>query len=617
VKNLQFFSTRTVAGLMLALLTAASIAVPLSAAQAKDPKPADVKDNDQTLRAMKDEMDRSRDRLQFGGADKPFYIEYRLLDLDIRTVTASFGALVSSDTNRVRYMTVGLRVGNYHLDSSNFVSDDGFRGFLGSAGQVGIDRDYNSLRQDLWLATDQAYKEALTQMSLKNAFLRSLTKAPEIDDFSEETPVVDVEPHSDANWTARNWEEEARKASAAFAGFPDLYGGRVTYYMVFATSYLMTSEGTEIRMPSTLAAIEAALDTQAEDGMPLHNFYSVYTSRPNDLPDPGVVAKALQQASQNLEALRSAPILPDYSGPVLFDAPAAGSLLAQVLAPSLSGARPPLATDGRFYQFLEQMGGHNDWTGRVGQRVLPANVTLTDDPTITSFQGQALLGGYDVDSEGVRAQKVTLVDSGILRNLLMSRRPGPEFYRSNGHARSADLSDPMPLSSNLIFQSTEGVSSADLRKKFLQACKDDGHDWCLEVKAMDNPAVAAIHPGDFQDAISSMAEGVASGERLPLMVYRVSVGDGHEELVRGAHVTDLTVRTLRNIESIGNDLTAFNYMQNPEQGLAGTAVGAFGSAEAGIPSSVVAPSLLLEDIEFRGFHGEPRRVPLVPAPPLQ
>ena len=152
--------------------------------------------------------------LQLPGVDKPFYIEYRLLDLDVRTVTASFGALVSSSTTRNRFMSVDVRVGDYHLDSSNFISEDGFQGFLGSTGEVGIDRDYNSLRQDLWLATDQAYKAAVTQMSLKQAFLRSLTKPPEIDDFSQEPPLVKIDPRVEPDWTSRNWEDEARTASA-------------------------------------------------------------------------------------------------------------------------------------------------------------------------------------------------------------------------------------------------------------------------------------------------------------------------------------------------------------------------------------------------------------------
>ena len=167
-----------------------SFAMPLRAAQpnpkaAPQAAPIPAGENDKTLLAMRDELERSRTRLQLPGVDKPFYIEYRLLDVDVRSVTASFGALLASDTARSRFMSVDVRVGDDHLDSSNFVSEDGFRGFLGSTGQVGIDRDYNSLRQDLWLATDQAYKAAVTQMSLKQAFLRSLTKAPEIDDFSQ------------------------------------------------------------------------------------------------------------------------------------------------------------------------------------------------------------------------------------------------------------------------------------------------------------------------------------------------------------------------------------------------------------------------------------------------
>ena len=168
---------------------------------------------------MHDEMERARTRLSLPGVDKPFYIEYRLLDLDVRSVTSSFGALLSSSTSRSRFMSVDVRVGDYHLDSSNFMSEDGFQGFLGSTGQVGIDRDYNSLRQDLWLATDQAYKAAATQMSLKQAFLRSLTKPPEIDDFSQAAPLVKIDPRIEPDWTSRNWEDEARTASFRAEGF--------------------------------------------------------------------------------------------------------------------------------------------------------------------------------------------------------------------------------------------------------------------------------------------------------------------------------------------------------------------------------------------------------------
>jgi hypothetical protein len=604
----------------------AAFAMPLTAARAAGKRPATrpaaqapvpATETDQTLHAMHDEMERARTRLVLAGVDKPFYVEYRLLDLDVRSVTASFGALVSSSTARTRFMAVDVRVGDYHLDSSNFISEDGFQGFLGSTGEVGIDRDYNSLRQDLWLATDQAYKAAVTQMALKQSFLRSLTKPPEIDDFSQAQPLVKIDPRIDPDWTSRNWEEEAREASTVLKNFPQLYGNRVNYYLVYATSYRMTSEGTTVRSSRHLAAVEAAMDTQAEDGMSLHNYYSVYTALPAGLPDAATVAKSLASASTDLMALRSSPLIPDYTGPVLFDAPAAASTLAQVLEPSLSGARPPLSMTRDFDSFIERFGGRSEWSGRVGTRVLPASVTLVDDPTLREFQGQPLLGSYDVDDEGVNAQRVSLVESGSLKDLLMSRRPGPDFMYSNGHARTALLSEPHPLSSNLLLQATDALKPDDMRKKFLDSCRSDGHEWCLEIKRMDNPALSSVRQQDFSDFIGELGGGISNGDRVPLLIYRVYVADGHEELARGGILAGLTLRSLRNILAIGSDPTVLTYMQNAQDGLAGTALGAFGSAQDGIPSTVTAPSFLLDDVEIRGFHGEPSRLPLDPAPPLK
>jgi predicted Zn-dependent protease len=271
----------------------------------------------------------------------------------------------------------------------------------------------------------------------------------------------------------------------------------------------------------------------------------------------------------------------------------------------------------QFEAVMERFGGRSEWTGRVGTRVLPTSATLVDDPTLKEFKGQPLLGSYEVDDEGVKSARVALVENGILKNLLMSRRPGPDFQSSNGHGRSADLTESRPLSSNLLFEASDALKRDDLRKKFIDACRGDGHQWCLEVRQMDNPALSSVRQEDFSDFIGGVAGGIASGERMPLIVYRVYVADGREEMVRGAILEGLTLRSLRNILGIGDDAQAFTYMQNSAEGFSGTALGAFGSAQGGIPSTVIAPSLLLDEIEIRGFHGEPRRVPLVPPPPIE
>ncbi len=318
-----------------------------AAATAQSPQ-----DNDQTLRAMRDEMARSKTRLELKipGTDRPvrpYYVEYRLLDLDVREVVAEFGALLTTTRARNRFMNVEARVGNYKLDSSNFISDEGFRGFIGSQGSVGIDRDYDSLRQDLWIATDQAFKQAVETYSRKQAYLSSLARQSNIDDFSKAEPIQQLEPLVTPDWGNRNWEQEARQSSATLRLFPDIYESRVTYYLVYATEYLLTSEGTEIRTNRTYAAVEAGMNTLAGDGMPLNHLYASYAPKPADLPNVDAVRKGLNVAGSELMALRAAPPAQDYTGPVLFEARAAAPLLAQVLGPAMNGSRPPLATAWR------------------------------------------------------------------------------------------------------------------------------------------------------------------------------------------------------------------------------------------------------------------------------
>jgi predicted Zn-dependent protease len=577
-------------------------------------------DNDHTMQAMRDEMARSKGRLELqippsGKPVRPYYIEYRLLDMDVREIVAEFGALVTTTHNRQRLMNVAARVGDYKLDSSNFISEEGFRGFIGPSGTVGIDRDYDSLRQDLWIATDQAFKEAVETYSRKEAYLSSLARPSDIDDFSRVEAIQHVEPLANSDWSNRNWEQEARDTSAALRAFPQIYESRVTYYLVYMTEYLLTSEGTEVRTNHSFAAIEAGMNTLADDGMQVNHYYSTYAPRPADLPDVETVRKQLNVAGSELMGMRAAPTASDYTGPVLFESRAAAALLAQVLGPSLSGARPPVAFQAVVEQLMSSLGARSDWSGKVGSRVLPETVSLVDDPSAKDYKGTLLIGAYAIDEEGVPSAKVTIVSSGKLKNLLMSRRPGSDFEQSNGHGRAAFGIDARPTMSNLFFTSSETTPKDELKKKFLDACRAEKLDYCLVVRQMDNPSISILHQEDFTELLASFG-GNAATDRLPLVVYRVYVSDGHEELVRGARITGFSPRSLRNIEAIGNDNYVYNYMQNESAGVAGTALGAFGTAQNGVPASVVAPSLLFEEVEVRGARGEPKRLPILPEPPM-
>lgn len=454
-------------------MIASIIVVPVTRAQQKSDA------TDHTLQAMHDELERSKTRMQIPGLEKPYFIEYRLLDLDVRTITASFGALVSSTTSHNRFMDVNIRVGSYNLDNSNFISGEQFQGFLGSAGQVGVDGDYESLRQDLWLATDQAYKSALDSLARKQGFLRSLSKPPDVADFSQEKPLQRIEPKAVPDWSNRDWEQEAKQASQVLRAYPDLYGNRITYTLVYETYYIMNTEGTEVRTGRSLAAIEAGMETQAPDGVPMHHFYTAYAIHPVDLPSATEVAHQLDTRGKELIAMRTAEPMPAYGGPVLFESRAAAELLAEMLGASVSGSRPPVSMVPMYDQIMESRGGRSEWLGRLNSRVLPVGTSLTDDPLAKDAQGRPLPGSYNVDDEGVLPQAVTLVDNGALKDLLMSRRPGQDFAQSNGHGRALFLGDPHAESSNLFFKSADGVSrTTSRRNSLMSARRTDGSGAC-------------------------------------------------------------------------------------------------------------------------------------------
>jgi hypothetical protein len=192
---------------------------------------------------------------------------------------------------------------------------------------------------------------------------------------------------------------------------------------------------------------------------------------------------------------------------------------------------------------------------------------------------------------------------------------GAGFWQFERAWTGSVLADAKPVMSNLIFTSSETVSPDDLKKKFMDSCKAEKLEFCIVVRQMDNPSLSLMHQEDFSELLASFG-GNASTERLPLVVYKIYTKDGREELVRGARISGFSPRTLRNIAGIANDEFVHNYMQSQIAGVSGTALGAFGTAQNGLPATVVAPSLLFEEIEVRGARGEPKRLPILSEPPM-
>ena len=80
-------------------------------------------------------------------------------------------------------------------------------------------------------------------------------------------------------------------------------------------------------------------------------------------------------------------------------------------------------------------------------------------------------------TRGVQAQRIIVVEKGVLSNYLTDREPIRDFSHSNGHGRTALAGAPRPQISNLLVKASNGVPFEELKKKLLQMCKDQGRPY--------------------------------------------------------------------------------------------------------------------------------------------
>jgi TldD protein len=119
------------------------------------------------------------------------------------------------------------------------------------------------------------------------------------------------------------------------------------------------------------------------------------------------------------------------------------------------------------------------FTKDIGKPILPSFLSVADDPTMTTFEGTSLSGYYSYDDEGQRAQKVNLIQDGVLKTFLMSRLPIASFANSNGHGRAQIGLMPTGRQGNLIVTSTKTVPEKTLRKMLIDEAKKQNKPYGL------------------------------------------------------------------------------------------------------------------------------------------
>ncbi len=497
---------------------------------------------DGLLEALLTELDRSKAQLKMDQVQPPYFIEYRVSEVEDFGAEAAFGALREDQHLHYRVLRVVVRIGDYKQDS--FYA----RG-QGETTILPLDNDPIALRHQIWLATDDAYKAAGQALADKQAALKQFTAdANPVDDFAKAPQLIAVEPTVSLRIDDAAWKKTLEEISGLYQQYPDVQSVTASAHFSAINEYLVNTEGTVTRSGKTTYFVQLNGSTQAADGMRLSRSPAYMVARPEELPAHNALIADTKKMLDTIVALRQAPIVEEeYRGPILFAADAADDIVASLIGQNVVGHKP-------------QLGKPNRTTGAFATsykaRVLPNFLSLVDDPTMKDFQGKSIVGGYAVDSEGVKAQPVEVVEKGTLTNYLIGREPLRDFPASNGHGRAAAGSGPGPSVGVLLLKSSEAQSPEDLKKKVMQMVTDQGRPYGYRVETLG--------PGNS-----------------PRLLYRVYAKDGHEELVRGAVFSELDTRALRaNVIAAGNDPLVSN-------------------RPGGVATTVISPSLLFDELEVK------------------
>ena len=514
---------------------------------------------DTLLDALLTELDRSRAQLKMDQVAAPYYIEYRVNDVEEYQAEAAFGAVRESQRVRYRVLRVVVRIGDYKQDSY-------YNQGMGETNILPLDDDPIALRHQIWLATDEAYKAAGEAFTEKQAALKQFSAdLSPVDDFAKAPIVADVEPTVALKVDDAKWKKTLEDVTSLYRQYPDVQSVSASARFSAINEYLVNSEGTVTRSGKKTYNIGFNSSAQAADGMRLSRNPFWMFADAKELPTHDALLADARKTLDTLVALRQAPIVEEeYRGPVLFAPDAATDVVASLVGANVLGRKPQLGRPNRTV---------GAFATSFKTRVLPNFLTVVDDPTLHDFQGKSLVGTYEVDDDGVKAQPVTLVDNGTLVNYLVGRQPIRDFPSSNGHGRAGAGAYPAPNLGVLVLKSKEAQSPEELKKRVIQMITEQGKPYGYRVETL----------------------GAGNSPRLLYRVYP----DGHEELVRGAVFSELDVRALRSdLIAVGNDPEVSN-------------------RSGGIATTVISPSLLFDELEVKRADTSKDKLPDYPAPPLE
>jgi TldD protein len=539
---------------------------------------------DKVFSALQDEMDRTVKRLRMGDLARPYFVAYRVVDWRRLSIQANFGGLIAPTQSHSRRFSVDLRVGGKSFDNTHYAGKDYWTYAPLGSGLV-IDDDYDALRFGIWTATDRAYKRALEKLSQKQAYKQNKMIREQIDDLSTDPIIKDSAKITITPFDRKLWERRIKKLSAIFKRYPKIQQSTVVLYWTERYQYLVDSEGRQVLRPKHDFEIRINANTQAADGMRLGDTRVFIRRRLTDMPPYSLLEAETVRLAENVTALALAKKPDDeYIGPVLFEGQAAGEFFGQLLARNVSFPREIWVED----EYAKKMFHTGVLTSRLGLRAVSPFLSVEDDPSLTEFEGIPLIGGYDIDDEGIRPQRLKLIDKGILKELLMARSPTKKRTQSNGRGRSDAYHFPSARISNLVIWSEKAMDLARMKRELRERASGYGLPYAYIIRR--------LLPENAQEEGENLA--------APILAYRIDAKTGAETLVRNVKFTGVTLRALRDIAAVSRKRHVHNFYQwGPHKANRGQT-----------QASIIHPSILITEMELKKTDKKPDTLPYLTHP---
>ena len=565
-----------------------SVLLTISAASAKDKMPSTKPAAAQAgaaaqatpsplLAVVQQEMAREMGIL--GKTDPPaYFMSYTITDSNRAEVMGSNGALLSSQENHSRWLEAQVRVGSYDLDNTHHVGN-GPGDAPGSYGEpIPIEDDAGVLRRAIWRETDSQYRAAADSLiKIKTGKDVQVQTAEEhAPDFSREAPHVFYGPHASFTLDRRPWEERARLYTKYFHQSPAILNSIATFTAQAENEYQVSSEGSRLQFGQVRYRLELFIQGKAPDGMDINRYYNFDWTDPALAPDDKTVLAQCAVLQKELEGLIKAPLVEPFAGPAMLTGRAAAVFFHEVFGHRDEGFRQKDINEGQTF------------ARKVGEQILPSFLSIVDDPTEAKLGSNVLLGYYPFDDEGTAAQRVTLVDKGVLRNFEMSRQPLIGFLNSNGHGRRQVGLPPVSRQGNLIVESTHQVTNDELRKMLIEEVRRQGKPFGLLI---DDIAGGFTFTGRGQPQAFQVQ---------PLVVYKVYTDNRPDELVRGVDIVGTPLVSLTKIIATGDKTEVFN--------------GYCGAESGSVPVAAAAPAMLISEMEVQKKQTSTERPPILPPP---